>query len=258
VRLAAGRAHGGGEAQLETVIFKPQPAVIISQARSGSTFLTHCLSNHPDIFCCRGEPMHTRSVWREFIGVDLVDCLLHQQFYAVSMCELTRRQAFGHFWEYLIRTQPKIILLSRENVIRQVVEIMLAEMNKQGKLQQPPHTMDTSPEIRVRLAPNVLLKRARSYMRASAEAQERCRVLRTLLELTYTDIVGREGIDSTSIPAPTARRLCSFLDVPPLTMSCRLRAINPHPLREIVLNWSEVQKTVMQSELAYCLEDEQW
>lgn len=250
----------------------PQPAIIISQARSGSTFLTHCLSNHPDIFCCRGEPMHTRSVWsqtlhqpdsesidrwREFIGIDLLHCLLHQQFYAVSMCELTRRQAFRHFWEYLIRTQPKIILLSRENVIRQVIEIKLAKMHKQGKIQQPAITMVSSPEVRVRLAPQFVLRRAQGYREATVRTHERCQVFENLLEVTYANIVGGERRDATSIAAPTSMRICTFLGVPPFTMSCRLRAINPRPLRDILLNWDEVQKAVAQSELAYCLEDEQ-
>jgi len=239
------------------MIFEPRPALIISQARSGSTFLTHCLSNHPDIFCCRGEPMHTRSVWGRFISVDLLHCLLHQPFYAVSMCELTRREAFGPFWEYLTGMQPRVLLLSRENVIRQIVEIMLAKMNKQGKIQQPPHSMGSSLKARMRLAPKVLLRRARSYREATVGAHERCQVFASLLEITYADLVGGEGIDATSIPPPTSRRLCSFLGVSPLIMSCRLRAINPHPLREILLNWNEVQKAVAQSELAYCLADEQ-
>ena len=238
-------------------IVDPQPAVIISQARSGSSFLTERLSNHPDIFCSRGEPMHTRSVWANFVSVDLLRCLLHQQFYAVSMCELTRRQAFGAFWDYLTLIQPKAILLSRENVVRQVAEIMLAELNKRGKIQQPRHTMVSSPRVQVRLASDVLLKRARSYARATVVAHERCQVFSRLLEITYADIVGGERIDAGSIAQPTSGRICSFLGVPPLTMTGRSRAINPYSLREILLNWDEVQKAVAQSELAYCLEDEQ-
>lgn len=237
---------------------RSEPAVIIAETRSGSTFLTHCLSNHPDIFCHRGEPMHGKSVWgkHKLIGDDLLYCLLHQQFYTISMCELTRHQAFYRFWEYLTRTQPKVILLSRKNVIRQCVEILLAKLNKQGKIQQPRHTVGISPEVRVSLAAETILEGARKYVVGAVAAHERCQAFDNLLEITYADIVGREIADVMSIAAPASERICSFLGVPALMMSCRLRATNPHPLRKILLNWDEVEEAVAQSELAYCLEDE--
>ena len=57
-----------------------RPAVLIASVRSGGTFLAHCLSNHPQIFCDRGESLHYRSLWHTHLTTNrakLIYCLTH-------------------------------------------------------------------------------------------------------------------------------------------------------------------------------------
>jgi len=44
-------------------VIKPQPAILLTEPRTGGTFLAGCLSNHTDVFCARGEPFHRGSRW---------------------------------------------------------------------------------------------------------------------------------------------------------------------------------------------------
>ena len=49
-----------------------RPAVVIASVRSGGTYLAHCLSNHPQVFCDRGESLHHDSLWHRYLKADSV------------------------------------------------------------------------------------------------------------------------------------------------------------------------------------------
>jgi hypothetical protein len=71
----------------------PSPAVVLALPRSGTTFLCHALSNHPEIFCPRDEPIHPRGwSYRYFnsmlTAVDVLKFIHNQAFYSVNMCKV--------------------------------------------------------------------------------------------------------------------------------------------------------------------------
>jgi len=65
-----------------------KPFIILANVRTGGTFLAHCLSNHPEIHCDRGETIHHGSIWRKRATAtpfaDLFYLLLRQEGYHAS------------------------------------------------------------------------------------------------------------------------------------------------------------------------------
>lgn len=229
-----------------------RPAVIIASVRSGGTFLAHCLSNHPQIFCDRGESLHYRSLWHTHLTTnraELIYCLTHMQGWRVSMCKLTYQQAFlREVWDY-IREVP-VIWLRRENTIRQAVSVLLNQMARRGKIQRPQHTFKRVALICVDLKPEWVLKKARVLLEQDRKAEERVGPLNPLA-LTYEEIVG----PASTLADGAARRICEFLEVRYIpTLACELTRINPQPLAEMIKNWEAVRKAIEGSKFAHCLE----
>lgn len=229
-----------------------RPALIVASLRSGGTFLAHCLSNHPQIFCDRGESLHYRSVWHTHLTTnrpELIYCLTHMQGYQVSMCKLIYQQAFlREVWDY-IREVP-IIWLRRENTIRQAVSVLLNQMARRGKIQRPQHTFGRVEPICVDLKPEWVLKTARVLLERDRKAERRMGPLNPLA-LTYEEIVG----SGSTLADESAQKICEFLQVQYIPgLACELTRINPQSLAEMITNWEVVRKAIEASEFAHCLE----
>jgi len=233
------------------------PAVIIVGWRCGGTFLTHCLSNHPDIFCARGEVLHSKTVWRKTTRglLQTLICTLGQPHYKISMCKLTYHQAFcDEIWPYLLKRQPKVIWLYRENVIRQAMSFILMKMFYKGATKQPIHTLGKSKPARITIEPEMLLNYARRLRQNNKQGRGRMVYFKNVLELTYADVVGGERISAVTLAAN--RKVCRFLDVRVRQLDSGLRPTNPFPLSETLLNWSEVRRAIKNSEFTEWLKDE--
>jgi len=229
-----------------------RPAVIVASIRSGGTFLAHCLSNHPQIFCDRGESLHHTSLWHSHLTTNrakVLFCLTHMHGYQVSMVKLLYQQAFlVEVWDY-IRELP-IIWLRRQNTIRQAVSVILNQMARAGKIEHPQHTFGRVESVCVNLRPERVLKSARGLLERDRKAKERFEGLNPLA-LTYEEIVG----SGSTLADGVARRICEFLSVrsPDCPLSCDLTRINPRPLAEMIRNWDEVRAAIKASEFAACL-----
>jgi hypothetical protein len=239
-----------------------QPAVIVANIRSGGTFLAHCLSNHPQIFCDRGESLHHFSVWHTYLrvqAVDLLHCLLHMQGYCISMCKLTYTQTFhDSVWEYLGKLQPRVIWLRRENVIRQAVSALLNKLARSGEIVRPQHTFESVPPARIAISPETIIEAAREMVQQDHVARAKMANFKTRLEMTYAEMIGGEQAAPDELTEKAARRLCEFLGVRTISLSCELKRVNPAPLRETLTNWPDVESAVRASDLAHCLKDEVW
>lgn len=240
------------------------PAVIIAAIRSGGTFLAHCLSNHSQIFCARGEPLHYQSQWQQ-LSPDrrqLLALLLNQTGYQVSMCKATYVQALNQqLWTWLVARQPRIIWLRRENVIRQAVSVLINQAARAGSLQRPQHTFTPLGPLQlaqVTLSPALVLKAARGLRAQDQQVATRLADIniQKICRLTYTDVVGGEGLGVERLPAETSARLGKFLGVHYERLGCELQRINDQPLRELLANWRELVPILQESEFSQYLEDE--
>jgi len=247
----------------QTIIVENDPtkeplssAVIIAGGRTGGTFLAHCLSSHPDIFCDRGEPLHHASVWHTNLTLDrvkLLYCLTHMQGYRVSMCKLLYQQAFKpEVWDYVVKTQPRVIWLTRDNTIRQAVSIILNRLAREGKIEHPAHSFDDVKPVQVELAPDQVLGMARKVAALYEYARNELTKMGAVLHITYEQVAQNDG----KLSAVVGREVCEFLDVRYRAMACDLKRVNPLPLKKIVTNWRDVSAAIKGSEFRACLEGE--
>jgi len=237
------------------------PAVIIANIRSGGTFLSHCLSNHPQIFCDRDESLHHLSVWHTHLTIDRVNllyCLTHMAGWNVSMCKLVYKQALQpDVWAYLAATKPHVIHLIRRNVIRQAVSALINRSVRSGFLStpHPAHTFEDVPGIKIELTPDSILNLARGLFALDRQVAQELKEFPHVLNIDYASL-GGEGESVKRLPAEAGRTICSFLGVPYHAMPCDLKRINPQPLSEILVNWQEVLPAIQASEFAECLTED--
>lgn len=236
--------------------------VIVAAVRSGGTFLAHALSTHPQIFCDRGEPLHHNSVWCQALHPDrrqLLDAMLNQTGYRVSACKVTYTQAFNRaIWPWLVKRQPAVIWLRRENTIRQAVSVLVNQAARAGTVKRAQHTFVATRPIQIAFPPETVLRMARGLAAADRRAEGQLAALPNLLRLTYDQVIGGESTAAIRLPVPVTRLLCTWLNVRYARLGCELRRVNPQPLAELLSNWSEVEAAVRDSEFAACLEDGTW
>jgi len=235
-----------------------RPAVVIAGVRSGGTYLAHCLSSHPQIFCDRGESLHHNSLWFTYLKVKpeaLLHCLLHMQGYHVSVVKLLYSQAFkGSTWAYLKRYRPTVLWLRRENVIRQSVSLLINRAARGGKIKRPQHTFEETGPLTIGLSADAILKQARGLRERDERAEQMLSVFPRVLKLTYAQIItpGAPG----SIPHNTTTRICQFLGVRDEPLRCDLVRVNPQPLAELIRDWEHVETELRASEFGTLLEDD--
>lgn len=241
-----------------------KPAVIITHTRSGGTFLSHCLSNHPQIAGERGEPLHWENMWQyEIPGIIdrvILKLTLEKQGYAVGLCKLCYAQVSADAWQYLTQNGAAIIHLVRENVLRAVVSYYATELSRTTEkyASYPVHTYQSCVPPRFAMLASLVLERC-----AELRTEQRAWATRLLgsglpvMAITYAEMVGGEGHEAVAIPPDLTTRLCDFLGVERRGLSAATRRVNPAPLSAILTNWSEVQAQIASSEFAYCLKGEE-
>ena len=237
-----------------------QPALIITAPRTGATFLAHCLSNHSQVFCDRGEPLHHNSPWgRHLPGQHLafIECLTHMVGYRVSMCKLLYRQAFDPgVWPYLVSRQPRVIHLTRANRIRQAVSLLLNTRARMGEIEWPQHTFESVAPRATTLPAEAVLNMARDLEGQERQATETLQAIADVMLISYGELMGGERGQAESLSQEVGRRICHFLGVLPEPLGCDLRRVNSRPLQEMLVNWPELGAAIAASEFADHLEDE--
>jgi len=247
-----------------------RPFVIIAQKRSGGTVLAHCLSSHPDVYCDRGETFHELSVWGKHargISKSLLAYILgHQEGYLYSGFRCVYLQALDKdLWNTFRKFDFKVIHLTRSNILRQGASIAVQRQIRAGKVEYyPVHTFRDIQERddfpRVEIQPWVLLKHCREVVQQDAGMVKNLELARfDVLKMKYTDFVGKEGKVITRLPNDASSKLCDFLELPSAEMTTRLKRVSSFPLREMFVNWDEIETAVKVSEFAdFLSEEEGW
>lgn len=240
-----------------------KPFVLVAHVRSGGTFLAHCLSNHAEIHCDRGESLHHLSLWRRQLPHVKVNHMLHillsQEGYLASGCRLNYGQAFHQTaWRYLTKRKIPIIHLIRENHLRQGISFAYHwAVRDQVVPYHPVHTFTEVSPSQVELSPEYLLEYCRKIVEQEKQARAKLKGSGLkILDLSYADLVGGEGITVRCVEREAGDKICEFLNVRPLRMCCDLKRVHSHPLRAWFTNWTEIRKAIEASEFAELLEDE--
>ena len=223
----------------------PDTAVLIAGVRSGGTFLCTALSNHPQIFCTRGEPAHAKSRWRTAAPdwQARMELLWFQQWYEISMFKLTEQQAFWPpGWEFIQQQRPltKIIYLRRENVLQQALSNMINVLKGEGKAQgHETHTFQSLEPPNIKIPPNRLVnvyKASVARTEKALMALNKCNL--PILYLTYEQITG--DVDASYLPEDVSNTICDFFQVNRIKMYSHLKKVHTRPYSETVSNWDEV------------------
>jgi len=240
-----------------------QPYVIIANRRTGGTYLAHCLSNHPQVFCDRGESVHHMALWRKYIPPrKTLHVLTHQEGYHASGFRMVYTQAFHkRIWTHLPQMKPKVIWLTRENILRQGVSVAVNSLVRKGKLTYyPVHTFKERPAPRYDIPPDHIIKQCIRLTRDDRWAAKRfIDAQMDYLPVTYEDLVGKDGTTQPCVLDSTMQRICDYLGVYRHALCCDLKRVHGHPLSAMLRNWKEVKRAIAKTEFAhYLLEEENW
>jgi hypothetical protein len=230
-------------------------AVIVAPVRSGGTFLAHCLSNHPDVYCDRGEPLRAAGVWRPYAEMDralLLDVMTQQTGYLVSMCKLTYDQAWGEdVWAWIQKRSPRVIWLTRKNLLRQALSQVVNRRVRPEGMERPQHSFEPVAVEPIQVEPAEVMRYIEHFARQNRAAGERLRAMERVpmervLPVTYEELTG--GQEQAEELEPTVgRKLCAFLDVDYAPMPTRLVRIHRGPVAALVSNWRELRDALLQS-----------
>lgn len=240
-----------------------QPFVIIAGRRTGGTYLTHCLSNHPQIYCDRGESIHHDAVWRRHIPPrKIVYVLTHQEGYHASGFRMVYDQAFHkNVWPQILRIKPKVLWLTRENLLRQGTSIAINRLVRMDKIAYfPVHSFEEPQTPRYTIDPAHILK----WCHYAAE-QDRRAAKRFIdagldyLPLTYEQLVGKLGVTQPCLLHGAQERVCGFLGVRSIELCSDLRRVHRHPLAAMFKNWKQIKRAIARSEWAHWLaQEDKW
>lgn len=245
--------------------------VILAHRRSGSTMLCYALSNHPEVHCARGEPLHRKNSWRWALGgagtpwgsqvyKRIIGLTLNQWGYKACVAKINWGPGTEEVWNWLAALDPPIraIYLIRRNRLRQAVsDIIRTTAKKAGRPRD--HTHERLPVYRMAFEPRMLLCWMETLESDAKLAQMRLDWADIpYIGITYAELVRKEGKEVGDLPVEVSGKLCRWLEVDRRTLSVGpLRRINPYPLSEIVENWPDVEAAVERSAWAHCLEDEE-
>jgi len=239
-----------------------QPAVILAHARSGSTFLAHCLDSHPDVFCLKTEPLHNAQPLRHrFPGASseaILEALLFQPHYTAACAKIIYpHQTSDALLQTLRGWETRVILLTREDLLRTAVSWAFTSMRESGGLDRPVHSRSVEKPVRVRVDPWVVLGYAqlvRDATRFIVTALDWYHF--QVLELSYEEVFGGEHGEIRELPTDVNRQICKFLGVDArYRMRSQLRKINRYPLKEQIENWGEFSAALKNTFLAPYLEE---
>jgi hypothetical protein len=231
--------------------------MLFTGARTGGTFLAHCLDSHPDIRFDRAEPIHKESVYRKTFPHASVHSILafcfHQPGCQVAGCKVVYAQAWDNLRQVLDTMEmykPRVIHLRRENVLARVTSYLVAEsrMEQAGHPMHlsytplPVHTINPDPEKVVELCVGWAKE-----MTFWVDMLEQGNV--PTLDITYQMIVGGQE-ETTTIPEQITSVICDFIDVPTHRLKTKLRRNTPQPFSELYENWDDTLKALYASEVS--------
>ncbi len=238
---------------------RPEPAVIITLQRTGGSFLAGCLSNHPDIFCERGEPLAHRSQWAGAAPDEVarLHLILSLQYYKVAMCKLINNHAFRpEIWEYLTTQKPpvKVLYLKRENVLDQAISHEINAGKRLGTVAgHPTHAFTEVDPPPCYLDPDGVFKRCEDEMGRYYYAESKLSKSNLpVMGLSYEEITA--GGNASQIPEQVGRRICGFLGVDYAPLAYSMRKVHRQPWRNTITNWPDIVRRIQETDYEQYLE----
>ena len=199
----------------------PTPALIVAGPRSGGTFLAHCLSNHPDIYCERQEVLHESSaffrVGKWMKPHHVLQIVWGHSGYEAACCRVQYAQLSAPgLWDLVQQHKAVLIHLTRKNKLRQAVSVIINQgVRRRGLAFHPQHTT-TRPEKPMTLALRPLdVQRLVQRLIDVEEAWKRMIQASSLpnVDVTYERITGG-SVEADQLAPDVTEWICKALGVP--------------------------------------------
>lgn len=223
------------------------PFLILAHVRTGGTLLAHALSNHPQVYCDRGETLHHLSAWRKN-GVSagqIMGTIWGMDGYHAAGFRAIYRQAFHRkVWPSVEFVEPCIIHLVRRNVARQGVSFGYQQLVRQGRLPyHPVHSFEEQMPEPVTANPEDVVGFAMKVRREMAEGRKwLARYEGQVMEVAYEDMVPEGTGGAVTVIAPeVAARIGELLGVEMEYLFAHLRRDFPAPMAEWFTNWKAIR-----------------
>lgn len=227
------------------------PFIILAHVRTGGTFCAHALSNHPQIFCDRGETMHHRSMWRKYAGMKpgkLCRFLWNQTGYQASGFRLIYRQAFHRrVWPVIEEERPHVIHLQRRSLIRQALSQAYQQRVRAGALKyHPVHSFEEKKPPKQAMQVEQALHFVRKLQKWRKQGRQRMAHYEgPVLDVWYEDMVAHTGGSAPAMNKVMAKDICEFLEVDGLLhLPVDLKRDFPVPTPQMFSNWGEIERVL--------------
>jgi len=247
--------------------------LIITQPRSGSSFLTSCLNSHPQIYCPRGSlftkhnvspikgfkpgflkidrkksPYYTyragsfkRQIDHRFRRSKLIHEFLsawyarHQDSEAVGFkVNYSQINRYPATISWVKQNDVKIIHLVRNNLLKRHVS------NEIAKTRDQHHSREQLKPIKVYIDPKILLEDFRRRQKRFDKYQKLFDDF-PFLKVSYESMLADQNTET--------RKILKFLGVDrEIKLTTELVKVNPDSLEELIENYEEVKQTLLNTE----------
>jgi len=226
-------------------------AIITGYGRTGTNYLAGCMSNHPQVFCWRGEPFtrENRQLYRDTLCV--MECFWNAPLYDVRMFKINYsrlRDDNNKCWNRICDVRPRVIHLYREDILRQYVsDRTLRARIEAGK----EHGRDL---VRLRDNPHLVLDFIENVLSQKLWFQKQVtRADLDVLELSYEEITDG-GQATETVPLEAAEQICDFLGVDQAPLPAVTKKATPYTPDQVFENWPRIEEVVAGSKYSYLLE----
>lgn len=239
-------------------------AVILATQRTGSTFLVGCLRSHPEIECSgeilNGAPDVPIQTYRGPLKLFLKGWRIAKTgswmpgrrldaFYGRGSAKVRCfKIMYNHLsrpfvLRYILENEDvRVMHLRRHNLLKVHVSTLLMDKRREVQATAPEETV----WIRVNPAKAIAsMRKARALCESFDKTFER----HPLLQIAYENLFDRKYLQ-----AETCRRICDFLGVRQHRMESQLVKLNPESLRDMVINYDELEDAISKTEFSDMLE----
>jgi len=97
------------------------PFLILAHVRTGGTFCAHALSNHPQVYCDRGETLHHLSAWRKaHVSVGKIVETIWQRLVRQGALPYYPVHTFHRHTRRPVSVEPEVIVQNAMKVAREM------------------------------------------------------------------------------------------------------------------------------------------
>jgi len=223
-------------------------SIILSTQRSGTHLLNHCLQSHPNISGVGELLLLWKRAGEQSDPIPILEDFFTAGPREVKVCDIMYNHLNGQIIKWLQKREIRIIHLIREDHVRREVSHYLNHHKDKTGLNGIQFA-EKRTLIPIRVNPAWVVK----YVRRARKAISHYRRVfehSPYMEITYADMVGRDGLEVSGLPAETSERLLRFLGLELHPLTTTQRKVGTEELRDCMTNYDECMQ-VVQRELGY-------